>query len=903
MENNGNIVNIVNTKKSNLLKDKYPEIFACIFMELNNSYTYEEINNLTCGSKKLINWRCPDDSSHTWYGSIANTTKNKNFCKQCKKPCPKTTIIKENNITVNTNDINDINDIKCKSKFLRDIHPNMFKCIYKNKNIGKYTEEELYNITCLSGKLIWWICPNNYDHQWEQQVSGLTRNKYFCKKCRKSCPEVIDTSNYVMSVENTVNKIESNLLREKRPDLYNCIIIERNNGKYTNEEIYNLTCGSDKIFWWRCPKNPDHIWEQSVSNITNNVNICKQCPKVMTQTMIENEKNFIKDIRPDLYKCIYREKNKDEYSDDELNYLTCGSNKIIWWKCNVNPNHVWKQMVNSIINSINICQFCSKNTHGNINININTMKIAETSSNFLRDKHPEIFKCIYKEKNIDKYSELELYNLKCGSDKIITWTCNVDSNHSWEKSVYDSTRSKFSCPHCFKPVTRTSKNKVKNIKTGNYQYSEIFLRKYGDIPKDLNSRLLKDRYPEVFSQILRTNHTTPLLGIVQNNYTEEEINKLSYGSGQNLWWKCESNICGCHIWESTVDERVGCYKNGTICPFCDTRKICPHTSIMSIPMLANEFYHELNPGINPYTISHGSNIPIKWKCSNHKTCEEHIWVVSSHSRTNTVSSCPYCTHHENHVCPCDTFMNNPILALEFDHNNNHGIIPNNLSNGSEQLINWKCSLCSSLWNSMIYIRTKKVESGCPKCVLKKSGSKPERMCLEQLELLNIQPLLQTNLHYIPTKRYDFLFNNNNIIEMDGLQHFKFTEHWHKTDKKFKENQNVDKIKTIIPYINGYSILRISNDNSNHIKMCIDHYNYLKSSPEYCNTPIIVVDDLTKYSHLFENITNEIILENCDKDYYDEIVILLKNAEINMVDIKTNSLNKIRFPLLRYTTSI
>lgn len=303
-----------------------------------------------------------------------------------------------------------------------------------------------------------------------------------------------------------------------------------------------------------------------------------------------------------------------------------------------------------------------------------------------------------------------------------------------------------------------------------------------EITPDPTSKFLKFKRPEIFKQIDRL------------KYTQEELNKidrLTCGSKTKLWWICLNNHCGCHKWLATIYDRTRNDGKATGCPFCClNRKLCIHSiSIMNNSLLALEFDQCLNINIDPNKIAPFSNIELWWRCSRHKTCNDHIWRARASDRTNG-SNCPFCSIQRRSACRCDNFMNNPLLVLlrdefDFTNPNNKDINPYILSFGSHVYAWWKCSICNFLFGSTILNRS--YGHGCPSCASKRLESKGEIICRQYLESIGIFVWTQIKLIYIPTRRYDFAFISNNttyFIEIDGPQHFIFSPHWHGTFDNF-----------------------------------------------------------------------------------------------------------------------
>lgn len=61
----------------------------------------------------------------------------------------------------------------------------------------------------------------------------------------------------------------------------------------------------------------------------------------------------------------------------------------------------------------------------------------------------------------------------------------------------------------------------------------------------------------------------------------------------------------------------------------------------------------------------------------------------------------------------------PAIAAEWDIQNNEGIKPSQVSNGSHDMYNWVCKECGTAFSMKINDRTSKRGAGCPKCGKKK----------------------------------------------------------------------------------------------------------------------------------------------------------------------------------------
>jgi len=211
-----------------------------------------------------------------------------------------------------------------------------------------------------------------------------------------------------------------------------------------------------------------------------------------------------------------------------------------------------------------------------------------------------------------------------------------------------------------------------------------------------NSNVLKDRYPDIFATL----HPTKNLGI--------DVNKLTIGNSKTkVWWTCFNNKCGHHEWETLVSVRV----NAKGCKFCSGRAVCKCFSIMNNPQWVKEFAVDLNPKIDLHTIAPHSNKKYWWRCTDHTTCTNHIWLTSP----NVKGSCPFCINRQ--TCSCDSIMSVPRLRDSFHETLNTGIDPYKVAKFSHVMIWWKCLVHTScgehVWQSVALSRSSGTD--CPFC--------------------------------------------------------------------------------------------------------------------------------------------------------------------------------------------
>lgn len=204
------------------------------------------------------------------------------------------------------------------------------------------------------------------------------------------------------------------------------------------------------------------------------------------------------------------------------------------------------------------------------------------------------------------------------------------------------------------------------------------------------SRLLKDRFPQIFKELHPTLNR------------EIELNKITYGSKKMLWWNCPNNKCGHHIYQATVGNRTSL---GRACPYCGHRRCCECNSLWGLyPQIAKQLSPKNN--IDPKVLPPYSHKKLIWNCS--KCDYEYLAYV--YDRTGG-TNCPYCVNQK--VARERSFAAKyPELLKEFSHKNQ--IDPFTLAPGTDKRYTWKCSKCNFEWEAQLSNRTSG-HTSCPRC--------------------------------------------------------------------------------------------------------------------------------------------------------------------------------------------
>lgn len=134
---------------------------------------------------------------------------------------------------------------------------------------------------------------------------------------------------------------------------------------------------------------------------------------------------------------------------------------------------------------------------------------------------------------------------------------------------------------------------------------------------------LVNRYPEIAAEF-----------DIEKN--EISVDKISYGSGKKVWWKCQK--CGMS-WQAAVYNRT---LNKQGCPYCTPKN--PKPSIANcvatmLPHLLQFWDYEKNGEVTPYNTCYQSHKKVWWICRDNP---EHRYLASVQLRAMGYGQCTIC---------------------------------------------------------------------------------------------------------------------------------------------------------------------------------------------------------------------------------------------------------------------
>lgn len=252
----------------------------------------------------------------------------------------------------------------------------------------------LSELSTISSKKVWWKCE--LGHSWETSPNKRFNHNRGCAVCKnkKVLPGFNDLATLSPSVAKEWN-YDKNYLQPTE-----------------------VTPGSNKKVWWKCPKG--HSFEAQVYRKVKNPNLCSVC---RNRTVIEGVNN-LNHTHPNI--CSFWDYVKNSLKPEEV---TAGSHMKVWWKCD--KNHEWQASIVKVSSETTKCPYCSN-------------KKVLLGYNDLATTHPFLVQEWDHSKNTKSPQDIV-----AGSDYLSSWICSRNKYHKWSAYTYARTGPKFSgCPFC-----------------------------------------------------------------------------------------------------------------------------------------------------------------------------------------------------------------------------------------------------------------------------------------------------------------------------------------------------------------------------------------------------------------------------------------------------------------------
>jgi hypothetical protein len=473
-------------------------------------------------------------------------------------------------------------------------YPNYIKDWDENKNKGL----DKNKITVGSSRiLIDWKC-NKCGYEWRQKVDRRILHKTECKVCLG----------------------KDRLLMFTHPHLF----LELDKKKNKDINIKLLTNKTSKKIWWIC-KN-DHSWYQNIDTRVKLGSTCRGCMTFKESIAITHHE-------------LLKEWDYVKNPDLDPNFLTKGSNKSVWWKCE--EGHSYKTQI-------------YHRTKGSGCIKCKTYK---NRLPFLEE-----YPSLETEWDYEKNKGINQKKISSGSNKKVWWRCK--KNHSYECDIWSKTNRNSSCPYC-KGLKIDTSNSLLGLRPDlckQWDFESNIGLSPTEIPVSSNKKVWwkceKGHSWEslVYNRTKKNGTACPMCsGRTSSNNTSliflfpDLMNEWDYeknveidpenlrpGSHKKVGWVCKLNPI--HKWETPIYSRTS--KGNYGCPYCSGKFTQKEDSIGFInPPYMKEWDWKKNKEFDAFSLSPKSEKKVWWFCLNDK---KHFWKTNISSRT-TGTGCPYCS--------------------------------------------------------------------------------------------------------------------------------------------------------------------------------------------------------------------------------------------------------------------
>lgn len=398
--------------------------------------------------------------------------------------------------------------------------------------------------------------------------------------------------------------------------------------------------GTPRSVWWQCSKNPHHVWRAQVRSRTRSGG--SGCPHCAGKARCPAPGESLADLHPKIAAQWDGHLNKEKRPSD----VSPGSSFEAWWRCDVDPAHVWRASVASRVRGRG-CGVCAGK--------------QVTNSNSLARLRPDLATQWHPSRN----GALGPEQVTVFSGRKVWWLCPVADDHEWTASV--SSRSAGNgCPCC-------AGFKVADSNRLSIQRPDIAAQWH----PTLNGELTPDQVTVgtstrvwwqcaegadhvwrttvvkrtrdgrgcpacAGSQVADSNRLSiqrPDIAAQWHPTLNGELTPadVAIGSTKRVWWKCAEGDD--HVWSTTVVRRT--WGLGSGCPCCAGFQLADSNRLsVQRPDIAAQWNTDRNGTLTPADVTVGSERRAWWRCPDNPV---HEWQAVVKSRTTLGAGCPKCS--------------------------------------------------------------------------------------------------------------------------------------------------------------------------------------------------------------------------------------------------------------------
>ena len=187
----------------------------------------------------------------------------------------------------------------------------------------------------------------------------------------------------------------------------------------------DVTTGSHKLIWWRCPKG--HSWRAAVYSRTT---LGTGCPVCTGRQALAGENDLAT-----LYPAIAAQWDEEKNGALHPSNVTAGSNRRVWWRCE--KGHSYRAVIAQRVQRGDGCPYCAN-------------RKVLPGFNDLATAAPLVAKQWHETLNGALTPEM----VTAGSQKKAWWQCSY--GHVWKAAIYSRAGvQQCGCPVCAGKTKRT----------------------------------------------------------------------------------------------------------------------------------------------------------------------------------------------------------------------------------------------------------------------------------------------------------------------------------------------------------------------------------------------------------------------------------------------------------------
>ncbi|MGW5465098.1 zinc-ribbon domain-containing protein [Streptomyces sp. NPDC003996] len=323
-----------------------------------------------------VAWVCPQGADHRWEASPYNRGMLGHGCPYCAGKRPSA------------------------GRNLAVLHPAVAAELDATLNDGLRAEELLPG----SHAQVWWRCATNPEHVWQAPVHTRTKTKPRPAGCPWCSGNRLDP--LLRSLAVTHPRVAAEL------------DVDRNQGLDPRQVSY----GSKRVVWWRCPAGPDHRWQAAVCARTSASNptgcpCCSGYQLSVTNSLAARHPELAAELDPAL---------NDGLSPE---HVLAGTRRVVTWRCPEGPDHIWDSPVVHRTATGNGCPFCAG-------------RRASVTNRL------SLYPAVAAQFDLERNAPLTPDRISGRSTSKVWWACPKGPDHRWQATPSARTAAGSGCHYC-----------------------------------------------------------------------------------------------------------------------------------------------------------------------------------------------------------------------------------------------------------------------------------------------------------------------------------------------------------------------------------------------------------------------------------------------------------------------